>query len=321
PGFRACRGAPHLRRRVRCRAAHRRRRRIARAALGAGNPSRVHRRRRRERARQRRLQRHGQPRQGSRGPGRAKSQPRLRFRRDRGAPVAGRLRVNSREREDRYTLATYNHLRFPIELVRGRGSWVEDDRGERYLDLYGGHAVCQIGHSHPRWVEDMRRQLDELVFYSNTVYCDLRGRAAEALVTRSYPSMVGAYFSCSGADANETALKIARKATGRSYIVAMDKGFHGRTIGALSATGYAKMRDAFPENVAQWSRFVPFGDLAAIEALDPAEIAAIILEPVQSVAGVYVAPPSYYRALREHCDRHGICLIFDEVQTGSGRTG
>ena len=229
--------------------------------------------------------------------------------------------MNSREREDRYTLATYNHLRFPIELVRGRGSWVEDDRGERYLDLYGGHAVCQIGHSHPRWVEDMRRQLDELVFYSNTVYCDLRGRAAEALVTRSYPSMVGAYFSCSGADANETALKIARKATGRSYIVAMDKGFHGRTIGALSATGYAKMRDAFPENVAQWSRFVPFGDLAAIEALDPAEIAAIILEPVQSVAGVYVAPPSYYRALREHCDRHGICLIFDEVQTGSGRTG
>lgn len=229
--------------------------------------------------------------------------------------------MNSREREDRYTLATYNNVRFPIRLVRGEGSWVEDDEGRRYLDLYGGHAVCQIGHSHPRWVEDMRRQLGELVFYSNTVYHDLRGEAAEILVTKSYASMHGAYFCCSGADANETALKIARKATGRPLVIAMDKGFHGRTIGALSVTGYAKMRDAFPQNTAQWTRFVPFGDLRAIEAIEPNEVAAIILEPVQSVAGVRVAPPSYYRALREYTERHGICLIFDEVQTGTGRTG
>jgi acetylornithine/N-succinyldiaminopimelate aminotransferase len=235
--------------------------------------------------------------------------------------VSGPEELDSRAREDRYTLATYNHLRFPLRIVSGRGSIVRDDRGDDYLDLYGGHAVCLIGHSHPRWVADMTRQLSELVFYSNTVYYEARGVAAQLLVEHSYPSMHGAYFSCSGADANETALKIARKATGRPLVIAMDKGFHGRTIGALSVTGYPKMREAFPQNTAQWTRFVPFGELDAIEAVPPGEVAAIILEPIQSVAGIFTADSAYYRGLRTHCDRHGICLIFDEVQTGSGRTG
>ena len=229
--------------------------------------------------------------------------------------------MNAREREERYTLPTYNHLRFPITLVRGAGCDVYDDEGNAYLDLYGGHAVCLLGHCHPRWVEEMRRQVGELVFYSNTVYCPLRGEAGELLVNHSYPSMVSTYFCGSGAEANETALKIARKATGRKIIIAMEQGFHGRTIGALSVTGFPKMRTAFPENTDAWSRFVPLGDLAAIEAANPADVAAVILEPIQSVSGVKVAPPSYYRALREFCDHHGIVLIFDEVQTGSGRTG
>ena len=229
--------------------------------------------------------------------------------------------MNSREREEKYTLSTYNHLRFPISIVRGEGSRVFDDKGRSYLDLYGGHAVCLIGHCHPRWVEDMRRQLGKLVFYSNTVYCDLRGEAAQLLVKRSYSTMSGVFFCGSGAEANETALKIARKATGRPLVIAMENGFHGRTIGALSATGYPSMRNAFPENTDRWTRFVPLGDLAAIEAVPPSEVAAVILEPIQSVSGVFMAPPPYYPSLRRYCTEHDIALIFDEVQTGSGRTG
>ncbi|MEM7233431.1 MAG: aminotransferase class III-fold pyridoxal phosphate-dependent enzyme [Planctomycetota bacterium] len=229
--------------------------------------------------------------------------------------------MNSREREQKYTLSTYDNIRFPMSLERAQGNYVYDDAGAEYLDLYGGHAVCLIGHSHPRWVEDMRRQLGELVFYSNTVFCDLRGEAAELLVTKAYSSTAGAYFCGSGAEANETVLKIARKKTGRNLVISMEKGFHGRTLGALSVTGFPKMRDAFPVNVSESTRFVPFGDLEAIRAIPPEDVAAIILEPIQSVAGLYMAPPSYYRALREYATDHGICLIFDEVQTGTGRTG
>ncbi len=229
--------------------------------------------------------------------------------------------MNARELEDTFTLPTYNHIRFPLSLVRGEGSYVVDDGGTRYLDLYGGHAVCLLGHCHPRWVEAMQRQIAEFVFYSNTVFCPRRGEAAERLVKHCYASMAGVYFCGSGAEANETALKIARKATGRKLVISMERGFHGRTIGALSVTGFQKMRDAFPENTDAFTRFVPFGDLDAVKAVEPGEVAAVILEPIQSVSGIQVAPPSYFRALRAYCEAQGIVLIFDEVQTGSGRTG
>jgi len=129
------------------------------------------------------------------------------------------------------------------------------------------------------------------------------------------------FYCNSGAEANETALKIARKSTGRPVVVALEEGFHGRTIGSLSVTGFRKSRDLFPQNLDQWTRFVPLGDLAALDALDASEIAAVILEPIQSVVGVKMAEPGYYRGLREYCDRHDVVLIFDEVQTGNGRTG
>ena len=226
---------------------------------------------------------------------------------------------HNRAIEDRYTLETYPKLDFA--LVRGEGSYVEDDAGNRYLDLYGGHAVTTLGHSHPAWVEAISRQAAAMDFYSNICYHPLRAEAARIVVENSYPSMKGAYFCNSGAEANETALKIARKLTGRPLVVAMHEGFHGRTIGALSVTGIPKMRDAFPENLAHLTRFVPLGSMEAIEAEDPLQIAAVILEPIQSLAGVRMAPPEYYRRLREHCSAHGIVLIFDEVQTGNGRTG
>jgi acetylornithine/N-succinyldiaminopimelate aminotransferase len=158
-------------------------------------------------------------------------------------------------------------------------------------------------------------------FYSNICYHPLRAEAARLVVEHSYPSMTGVYFCNSGAEANETALKISRKLTGRPLVVAMEEGFHGRTMGALSVTGIPKMRDAFPENLGGWSRFVQMGNLEALQAHDPRQVAAVILEPIQSLAGVRMAPPDYYRQLREHCSTHGIVLIFDEVQTGNGRTG
>ena len=228
--------------------------------------------------------------------------------------------MSSKETEDRYILPTYNNIRFPLSFVRARGSYVEDDTGARYLDLYGGHAVCVLGHSHPKWVEAIAEQAATFDFYSNLCYCPIRAEAAKLLVEKCY-SMSQAFFCNSGAEANETALKIARKATGRKYIVSMEEDFHGRTIGALSVTGFEKSRDLFPENISQWTRFLRLGDLEALEALDPDEIAGVILEPIQSVVGVKMAEPDYYRGLRDWCDRTGAVLIFDEVQTGNGRTG
>lgn len=227
--------------------------------------------------------------------------------------------MTPREIEDRYVLKTY--AKHPFALVRGEGNYVFDDSGRRYLDLYGGHAVAVLGHSHPRWVEAISRQAASLGFYSSVSYLPQRGEAARRLVEKSYPSMAQVFFCNSGTEANETALKMARKHTGRSLVVAMDGGFHGRTIGSLSVTGNPKYRDAFRENLASLTRFVPFGDLGAVKALPAGEIAAVILEPIQSMAGVRIAPSEYYQGLREHCQSEGIVLIFDEVQTGAGRTG
>ena len=228
--------------------------------------------------------------------------------------------MNSKETEDRFILPTYNNIRFPLSFVRSEGSYVEDDTGRRYLDLYGGHAVCVLGHCHPKWVEALSEQAATFDFYSNLCYCPVRAEAARLVVERCY-SMHQAFFCNSGAEANETALKIARKATGREYVVSMEEDFHGRTIGALSVTGFEKSRALFPQNIAQWTRFLRLGDLDALESLDASEIAAVILEPIQSVVGVKMAEESYYRGLRDWCDRNGAVLIFDEVQTGNGRTG
>ncbi len=226
-----------------------------------------------------------------------------------------------REIEDTYTLPTYRHLRLPVSLVRGKGSYVYDEEGNRYLDVYAGHAVCSIGHCHPRWVDEIQQQIGKLVFYSNAVYSAVRGEAAALLVENSYPGMRAAFFCGSGSEAGETALKIARKATGRSDVVSMAGGFHGRTIGALSVSGFPALRDKFPQNLDGWTRFFKMGDPALFELPDPERVAAVIVEPIQSVAGVYAADADYYRSLRDYCTRQGICLIFDEVQTGNGRTG
>jgi acetylornithine/succinyldiaminopimelate/putrescine aminotransferase len=227
--------------------------------------------------------------------------------------------MNLREQEDAYLVPSYTKL--PISVVRGEDVWVWDDKGEKYLDLYAGHAVCGIGHSHPKLVEAIHEQASKLIFFSNAVYNDTRAHAAKLLIESAYPNSKSVFFVNSGTEANEAAIKIARRATGRSRVIAMESGFHGRTIGSLSVTGNPKLRDDFPDNLSNLTDFVPLGDFDTLEAMMSEDVAAIILEPVTSVGGVRIASRKYYDSLRELCLGYGTALIFDEVQTGFGRTG
>ena len=222
--------------------------------------------------------------------------------------------------EDAFQIPTYRKL--PIALVHGKGSYVEDADGLKYLDFYGGHCVTLLGHCPPRVVRAIRRQAGTLLFYSNVAYSDVRARAA-ALLARLAPAGLGNIFFCnSGTEAVETALKIARKATGRTGIIAMEGDFHGRTLGSLATTWNHTYRAPY-RRVLPETQFAPLGDLSAVRQLleSSDDIAAVLLEPIQSIAGMVQAPPAYYRELRTLCDAHGALLIFDEVQTGIGRTG
>ena len=221
--------------------------------------------------------------------------------------------------EDATTLPTY--AKPPVALVRGDNATVWDADGRAILDLYGGHCVALLGHCPPRVVEAIRQQAGDLLFYSNAVYSPVRAEASARLVDFAPEGLDRVFWCNSGTEANEAALKLARAVTGKAGIVAMEGAFHGRTLGALATTWgdpyHAPYRAILPQ-----THFVPFGDAGAVEqALAGGEIAAVILEPIQSMAGIQEAPPAYYQALRQSCTRHGAMLIFDEVQTGVGRTG
>jgi len=220
--------------------------------------------------------------------------------------------------EERYLVPTYDHL--PLAVVRGEGCRVFDSEGNSWLDFYGGHAVALAGHSHPRVVGAIREQAVRLLFTSNAVYNDVRARAAKALVGTAPEGVTKAFLCNSGAEANEAALRVARSSTGRPGVVALAEGFHGRTLGALSATGLGRYRD-YGGPLVPGTTFVPFGDLAAAERAVGKDTAAVLLEPIPSMGGVRVAPAEYYRGLRRICDERGALLVFDEVQTGLGRTG
>lgn len=222
--------------------------------------------------------------------------------------------------EDQYQIPTYAKL--PVALVRGEGCYVWDAEGNRYLDFYGGHCVTLLGHCPPRVVAAIQAQAADLIFYSNVVYSPVRARAA-ALLAKLAPAGLGHAFFCnSGTEANETALKLARKFTGKPGVIATVEGFHGRTLGSLAVTWEEKYRAPYAAVLPE-TQFVPFGDADAVAAVlaERNDIGAVILEPIQSMAGVTTAPPSYFQALRALCDEHGVALIFDEVQTGIGRTG
>ncbi|HEV2827725.1 MAG TPA: aspartate aminotransferase family protein [Pyrinomonadaceae bacterium] len=221
-------------------------------------------------------------------------------------------------REERWQLATYKKM--PIVAARGEGVWLYASDGDKYLDLYGGHAVAGTGHSHPHVVAALRKQAGELLFYSNLVYSEARARAAEKLVSVAPAELTKVFFCNSGTEANENAMRMARMATGRENIVTFSGGFHGRTADAISATFLGKYREIGKPNVPGHLE-AEFGDLESVRAVADESVAAIMLEPIQSMAGVRTAPPEFFRHLRELCDERGIVLIYDEVQTGVGRTG
>ncbi|HET6567562.1 MAG TPA: aspartate aminotransferase family protein [Rhodothermales bacterium] len=222
--------------------------------------------------------------------------------------------------EEAYQIPTY--AKMPIALVRGEGGYVWDADGKKYLDFYGGHCVLPLGHCPPRVVEGLKAQAETLMFYSNVVYSPVRARAAQMLAELAPEGLGHVFFCNSGTEANETALKLARKVTAKPGVVAMQGGFHGRTLGSLAVTGEDKYRAPYA-GVLPETAFVPFGDIEAVERvfMERTDIATVILEPIQSMAGVTEAPAEYFRSLRDLCDRQGVMLIFDEVQTGVGRTG
>ena len=207
-----------------------------------------------------------------------------------------------------------------IEPVRGLDTTLWDKDGVEYTDLYGGHAVISIGHCHPHYVKMLQEQLTRLGFYSNAVQNSLQQELARRLGKASgYPDY--SLFLCnSGAEANENAMKLASFATGRARVLAFGKSFHGRTSGAVAATDNPKIRAPF--NSSANVSFVPLGDLEAVEqALSAREYAAVIIEGIQGVAGIYEPSDEFFRGLRSLCDKYGTLLIVDEIQSGYGRSG
>ena len=222
------------------------------------------------------------------------------------------------ESENRFQLATYKKM--PLVAERGQGVWLIASDGARYLDLYGGHAVAGTGHCHPHVVAAISAQAETLLFYSNLVYSEVRARAAELLVSLAPDAITKAFFCNSGTEANENAMRMARMATRREKIITFTGSFHGRTADAISATALGKYRELGKPNV-PGHLFAEFGDIEAVKAIADETVAAIMLEPIQSMAGVRMAAAEFYQALRELCDERGMLLIYDEVQTGVGRTG
>ena len=220
--------------------------------------------------------------------------------------------------EDEFQVATYKKMPFSVE--RGQGCWVWTSNGDKYLDLYGGHAVCATGHSHPHVVKAIKAQADRVLFYSNLVYSDIRGRAAEKLVSVAPEPLSKAFFCNSGTEANENAMRMARMATCRHKIVSFSGGFHGRTADSISATFLGKYRKIGEPNVPHHVE-AEFGSIESVRTVIDSETAGVIIEPIQSMAGVREASPDFFAALKTRCDQVGAVLIFDEVQTGIGRTG
>lgn len=219
-----------------------------------------------------------------------------------------------------------NYRQQPIVLARGAGCEVWDQAGTRYLDMTAGIAVCGLGHCHPAFTAAVTTQLNTLVHVSNLYFNDQQILAAKAITDRSFADRV--FFCNSGAEANESALKLARRyqavvanAPERTTIVSTHGSFHGRSVATVSITGQAKYREGFGPLFGP-VELIAYGDLAAATAaLEGKTACAIIVEPIQAEGGIIVPPAGYLAGLRELCDRTGTILIFDEVQTGVGRTG
>ncbi len=225
-------------------------------------------------------------------------------------------------REQKYLLNTY--ARYPVAMARGKGVYLWDVDGKRYLDFLSGLGVNALGHAHPRIVKVIREQAAKVIHLSNLYYNEYQGVLAEKLCQKS--GLDRAFFTNSGTEAIEGALKLVRAAghaTGgpdKSVVITLDNSFHGRTMGALALTGQSKYRSGF-EPMLEGARFVPRNDVEALRAAMDATVCAIIVEPIQGEGGIQISSPEFLQACREAADQHSAALIFDEIQCGMGRTG
>ncbi|MFQ6084911.1 MAG: aspartate aminotransferase family protein [Candidatus Bathyarchaeia archaeon] len=208
----------------------------------------------------------------------------------------------------------------PVIIVGGRGAVVWDPQGKEYIDCIGGHGVCNVGHCHPKVIEAIEKQVRRLIHIPDSLYNDARATFLQKLIGITPGELTSVFLTNSGTESVECALKIARRYTGKHGIIATIRGFHGRTLGSLSATWKPEYRKPFEPLVPGFTH-VKFGDVGSIEEVISEDTAAVIIEPVQGEGGVHIAPNGYLKGVREICDDHGILLIFDEIQTGFGRTG
>ncbi|MGZ3538520.1 MAG: acetylornithine/succinylornithine family transaminase, partial [Thermodesulfobacteriota bacterium] len=223
---------------------------------------------------------------------------------------------------EKYVANTY--ARYPVLLVRGKGTRVWDLEGEEYLDFVSGLAVCNLGHCHPKVVKAIQEQAEKLIHVSNFYYIEPQIQLASLLCKHSFADKV--FFCNSGAEANEGALKLARKyakekiGKDRYEIITMERSFHGRTLATLTATGQEKFRKGY-EPLMPGFKYVPFNDIKALRNAIDSRTCAVMLEPIQGEGGVNCPSEGYLKSLREICDEAGLLLIYDEVQVGMGRTG
>ncbi len=232
------------------------------------------------------------------------------------------MNANIMEHSDQFMATTYK--RFPVLLTRGQGCTLWDDQGKSYTDFVAGIAVCNLGHVHPEITKALCEQANTLWHVSNLFYTEPQVRLAGWLVKNSFADRV--FFGNSGAEANEAAIKLARKyfkhqgQPERYRIISMEKSFHGRTMATLSATGQAKVREGY-DPVLEGFDFVPFNDIEALRAKIGPQTCAVLLEPIQGEGGIRTPEEGYLESVRQICIEKGILLIFDEIQTGMGRTG
>jgi len=221
--------------------------------------------------------------------------------------------------EDSFLANVYQ--KFPVCITKGSGAVLYDAKGMEYIDCMGGYGVSIVGHCHTEVVEAIKEQISRLLSCHGSFYNDRRAELLEKLAKITPKNLRKVFLSSSGAEAVECAIKAAAKYTGRKEFIAMIRGYHGKTLGAVSATWNPKYRDAFRDFLIPSFKFVPFGKLERVEDAVSDQTAAIIVEPIQGESGVYIAPEGFLKGLREICNDEGILLIFDEVQTGFGRTG
>lgn len=222
------------------------------------------------------------------------------------------------EPEDRFLANVFQKM--PAQAVKGSGALLWDSRGKQYFDCLGAYGTAIVGHNNPAVVKAIQRQAERLISCHCSIYNDARSRFIEKLVHLAPKGLEKAYFSNSGAEAVECAIKLARKYSRKQGIISMVGGYHGKTMGALSVTWNRKYRDPF-QPLLSGVKFATYGDVEKVRDFIDDSIGAIIAEPIQGEGGVHIPPSDFLPALRELCDEKGILLIFDEIQTGLGRTG